>query len=181
MAGRRPGAEDRHQRRPDPGAADRHLRHRRPHLQVGRLGAEDDPRAHGDRPRVRRRDRRSRARTSPTSSPAISSAAKATWSAAAAATAWPAAGISAPRRQGRRRESPGRVRRVHRAADDQHLACTRDGVDRDVAGDLRSVRQRRPHGALVPGARRRRADHRRRPDRHHGRGGRARTPARATS
>ena len=36
-------SQDRHQRRPDPGPPDRDLRHRRPHLQVGRLGAEDDP------------------------------------------------------------------------------------------------------------------------------------------
>jgi phosphoglycolate phosphatase-like HAD superfamily hydrolase len=39
---------------------DRHLRHGHPHLQVGRVGAEDHPRPHARRPRVRRRDRRDR-------------------------------------------------------------------------------------------------------------------------
>ena len=34
-----PVPDDRHQRRADPGAAHRHLRHRRAHLQMGRLGA----------------------------------------------------------------------------------------------------------------------------------------------
>ena len=39
LAGRRPRADDRHQRRADQSAAHRHLRHRRAHLQMGRLGA----------------------------------------------------------------------------------------------------------------------------------------------
>ena len=34
---------------------------------------------------------------------------------------------------GRRREPARRFRRIHRAADDQHLASRTDGVDRDVA------------------------------------------------
>ena len=55
------------------------------------------------------------------------------------------------------------------------------GIDLRRRRDLRPVRQRRAHGALVPGARRGRADHRRRPDRHHGRGRRAARRARATS
>ena len=38
----------------------RHLRHRRSYLRLGRVGAEDHPGAHGDRPRVRGRDRRGR-------------------------------------------------------------------------------------------------------------------------
>ena len=54
-------------------------------------------------------------------------------------------------------------------------------IDRDVAGDLRSVRQRRAHGPVVSTARRGRADHRRRPDRHHGGGRGAPRRARATS
>ena len=57
------------------------------------------PRADGDRPRIRGRDRRSRARTSTIFIPAISSAAKATWSAAAAATAWRAGAICARTRR----------------------------------------------------------------------------------
>ena len=52
-----PEPSSRDQRRPDPGAEDGHLRHRPAHPLVGRLGAEDDPRAARDRPRVRRRDR----------------------------------------------------------------------------------------------------------------------------
>src|SRR5450432_1256195 len=53
VARRRGGTADRHQRRADPGAANRDLRHGRPHLQVGRMGAEDDPGAYGDRARIR--------------------------------------------------------------------------------------------------------------------------------
>ena len=72
--------------------------------------------------------------------------------------------------RGDRRQPHRRVRRVHRAADDQRLAPPpghrpRRGVD------LRPVRQRHAHRAGVPGARRGRADHRRRADRDHGRGG----------
>ena len=92
----RAGPDDRHQRRPDPGPQDRHLRHRPAHRVVGRLGGEDDPAAARRRPRVRRRDRRGRLATSPTSSRATSSAARATSSAAAAATAWPAGATCAP-------------------------------------------------------------------------------------
>ena len=44
-------------------------------------------------------------------------------------------------------------------------------IPRDVAGDLRSLRQRGAHGPALPRAGRGRADHRRRPDRHHGRRG----------
>ena len=74
-----------------------------------------------------------------------------------------------------RRAAAGRVRRARGAADDEHLAPLarrRRGRGRD----LRPVRQRRPHGAHVPGARRGRARHRRRPDRLHG--GRGRAPRR---
>ena len=48
-----PGPE----RRADQDQEDLDLRHRRAHLQLGRLGAEDDQDPDGDRPRVRRRDR----------------------------------------------------------------------------------------------------------------------------
>ena len=68
------------------------------------------------------------------------------------------------------RKPAGRVRRIHRAADDQHLAPPRG--DRPRRGrHLRSLRQRRAHRAVVPGAGRRRADHRRGTDRDHGRRG----------
>ena len=68
---------------------------------------------------------------------------------------------------GCRRQSPRRICRVHLAADDQYLAAP----SRHQSGScrhLRSLRQRRAHGPVVSCARRRRADHRRRPDRHHG-------------
>ena len=42
------------------------------------------------------------------------------------------------------------------------------GVDSGCRRHLRSLRQRGPHRALFPRPRRRRADHRRRPHRHHG-------------
>ena len=54
------GPGDRARRRAGEGPQDRHLRHRRPHLQLGRMGAEDDPDADDDRPRICRRDRRGR-------------------------------------------------------------------------------------------------------------------------
>ena len=69
---------------------------------------------------------------------------------------------------------PGRVRGADRASDDEHLAPRRRHRRRR-RGDLRPVRERRPHGAPVPGARRGRAHHRRRADRLHGGG---RRPAR---
>ncbi len=53
-------ARGRPQRRADPDPQDGDLRHRHPHLEVGRLGAEDHSRADARRPRVRRRDRRDR-------------------------------------------------------------------------------------------------------------------------
>ena len=51
-------ARSRPQRRDDPDREDRDLRHRHPHLEVGRVGAEDDSGADARRPRIRRRDRR---------------------------------------------------------------------------------------------------------------------------
>ena len=74
------------------------LRHRRPHLQLGPVGAEDHPGADGGRPRIRRRGRRVRRRGHRISRSASASRAKATSSAAIAATAAPAAGISAATR-----------------------------------------------------------------------------------
>ena len=60
---RRADPADRPGRRAGQGPQDRHLRHRHPYLQLGRVGAEDDPDADDDRPRICRRDRRARART----------------------------------------------------------------------------------------------------------------------
>ena len=52
------GAEGRPQRRAHQDREDRDLRHRHAHLPLGRVGAEDDPGAHGGRPRVLRPHRR---------------------------------------------------------------------------------------------------------------------------
>ena len=164
-----PGARRRHQRRPDPGRPDRDLRHRPAHPRLGRLGAEDDPGRVGDRPRVRRRrgrGRRQRDRLRAGRSglrrgpPGLRPLPQLHGRAAPPVRA----------HRGDRGQPHRRVRRVHRAADDQRLASPpghrpRRGVD------LRPVRQRHAHGAGVPGARRGRADHRRRADRDHGRGG----------
>ena len=70
-----------------------------------------------------------------------------------------------------RRQSPGCVCRIHLGADDQCLAPQK-GHRPGCCGDFRPVRQRRPHGAVVCGAGRGRADNGRGPDRHHGGGGR---------
>ena len=117
-----------------------HLRHRPPHLQVGRVGAEDHSRADGRRPRVRRRDRRGRLQRQRFLTRATSSAARGTSSAAAAATAWPAGGICAPTRRGVGVNRPGRLRRIHLAADDQRLApSTRRSTATSPRSSIRSA------------------------------------------
>ena len=137
--------------------------------------AADHPRAHGHRPRVRRRDRRRRVPTSRTSSPANSSAARGTSSAAAAATAWPAAATSA------RTPAASASTATAPSPSTSCIPMTNVwGADRaHPAGRarlLRSAGQRRPHRAVLRRAGRGRADHRRRPDRLHG--GRHRAPRR---
>ena len=73
---------------------------------------------------------------------------------------------------GRRRQPPGLLRRVPRDPGVQRVqAQRRDHRRRGL--DPRSVRQRHAHGAVVQPGRRGRADHGRRPDRHHGRRDRA--------
>ena len=57
-ADRREEARGRAQRRADPDPQDGDLRHRHPHLELGRVGAEDHSGADARRPRIRRRDRR---------------------------------------------------------------------------------------------------------------------------
>ena len=87
LARRSAGSRNRNQRRPGPGEEGVDLRHRHPHSQVGRLGEAHHSRPHGDRPRIHGRDRRGgveRARFLPR--PA-GERRRATWSAAAAATA----------------------------------------------------------------------------------------------
>ena len=69
---------------------------------------------------------------------------------------------------GRGRQPARRVRRIHRAADVEHLAPQRNGIHRGGRRHLRPLRQRRAHRALVSGAGRGRADHGRGAHRHHG-------------
>ncbi len=78
-----------------------------------------------------------------------------------------------------RRSAPGCLRGVRGAADDEHLA-PRAGDRRGGRVDLRPLRERGAHGALVLGAGRGRARHGRGPDRLHGGCGRPsrRRPAR---
>ena len=163
-----PGARAGDQRRTDARGAHRHLRHRPAHLRNGTRGRAKTipvPMVIGHEfvgevvDGGLQRDR--------LSSPAKSSAARDTSCAAVAATVWPVAAICA-RHQGRRRQSPRGLRRVHRAADDQRVA-SRSATSTRRRCHLRSVRQCRAHRAVVSRARRRRADHRRGPDRHHGR------------
>ena len=87
------------------------LRHRRPHLELGQLGAEDHAGADGDRPRIRRRGRRVRRGGDRLQGRRARVAARATSSAATAATAAPAA-ASLPQHAGRRRQPAGLLRRV---------------------------------------------------------------------
>ena len=69
---------DRSRRCAGQGPQDRHLRHRHPHLQLGRVGAEDDPDADDGRPRIFGRDRRTRRRRAAASRSASACRAKAT-------------------------------------------------------------------------------------------------------
>ncbi len=155
----------RHQRRADPRALHRHLRHRCPYLRLGRVGAEDDSGADGDWPRVCRRDRRSRLERERLSSRRHRQRRRARHlRALPQLPCRPPASVRVHLR--RRRESPRCLRGICRAADEQHLAA-RAECEPGGRRDLRSVRQRSAHGALVPGAGRRCADHRRRADRHH--------------
>ena len=91
------GPRARPERRADPGGEERHLRHRRPHLELGRLGGGDRAGADGGRPRVRRRVADIGAAVT-RFRPASGSRARATSSAASAATAAPAAATSAATR-----------------------------------------------------------------------------------
>ena len=70
--------------------------------------------------------------------------------------------------QGGRGQPSRRVRGIPVAADDQRVGSRPEHSPRRAV-DLRSVRQRRPHGASVRRAGRGRLDHRGRPDRDHGR------------
>ena len=168
-----PMPRHRNQRRADQGAAHRNLRHRRAHRDLGRLGAEDDAGADGDRPRIRRPDRRGGLERH----------------------RFPVGDIVS----GEGHVVCGRCRnclagRRHLCKDTKGIGVNRPAafaqylalpmtnvwahdpnIPRDVAVDFRPVRQRGAHGASIRLLGRRRADHRRGPDRNHGRG---RRPAR---
>ena len=143
------------------------------------LGAEDDPGADGRRPRVLRRDRRDRQRGARLQArrprlrrrphhlrplPQLPRRAP----------------PPVPQHRRRRRQPPGLLRRVPGDPGGQRVQARRRDLRRRRL-DLRSVRQRHAHRALVRPGRRGRADHRRRPDRHHGRRRSPATSARATS
>ena len=178
MAAGRAGAADRAGRGAGQGAADGAVRHRPAHPGLGPLGAEERAGRTGHRARVLRRggaDRRRRPRgqgrrpgqrRGPPGLRALPQL-----------PGRPAAPVH--QHQGPGRARPGRVRGVRRTAGRQRVGAQRPGRA-GRGGDLRPVRERRAHRAVVPGRRRGRADHRRRSDRDHGRrGGAARgRPAR---
>ena len=159
-----------HQRRADQGQAHRHLRHRSAHLQMGRVGAEDDSRADGGRPRIRRRDRRGR-RQRQRLRARHDRLGRGPYRLRPLPQLHGRPAPPVPVHQRRRRQPRRRLRRIYRHPQRQRLApCRRHRSRRRL--DLRSVRQRRPHRAAMGHGRRGRADHRRRPDRRDGRGGR---------
>ena len=84
-----------------------------------------------------------------------------------------------PQHHRRRREPPRLLRRVPRHPGDNAFKLP-DAIADDIACDPGPLRQRHPHRALLQPGRRGRADHRRRPHRHHGRGHRPPRRARAT-
>ena len=147
--------------------AHRHLRHRPAHLQLGRLGPARPSRCRWSSATSSSARSSRSARTSTISTPARSSAARATWSAAAAATAWPAGGTCASDTQGVGVNRPGAFAE-YLALPMTNVWHHAPAIDRGRRRDLRPVRQRGPHGAFVRRAGRGRADHRRRADRHHG-------------
>ena len=95
--------------------------------------AEDDPRADGRRPRVRRRDRRGRRQRHRLPRRRNRQRRRATSSAAAAATAWPAAAICAATRRASASTGPGAFAEYIALPHDQRLGpCPGDRSD-DVA------------------------------------------------
>ena len=138
---------------------------------MGRVGAENDPGADARRSRVRGRDRRAgpggarvrdrrpRLGRGPHHVRLLPQLPRR-----------PTAPL--PQHGGRRRQPRGRVRRVPRDPGVQRVPHPRRDPRRDRR-DLRPVRQRDAHGAVVQPRRRGRAHHRRRADRLHGGGDRA--------
>ena len=148
-------------RRADQGPEERDLRHGRPHLQLGRVEPADDPGADDRRPRVRGRGRRGGRRGRRHSRPATASRGEGHIT----------CGFCRNCRAGRRhlcRHTVGvgvnrarLLRRVPRHPGGQRVPDPGRHPGRG-RGDLRSVRQRRAHRALVRPRRRGRAHHRRR-------------------
>ena len=166
LAGRDSRAGDRHQRRADSRALHGHLRHRCAHLRVGRLGAEDHSCADDHRPRICWQDRRRRIQCQ-----RLLSRRHRERRGARGLRALP----QLPGRQaaslrfcqGRRRQSAGGLCRIDFAPDDQYLEA-QSRHQPGSCGHLRSIWQRCAYRAFVSCAGRGCADHRRRPDRHHG-------------
>ena len=165
-------AGGRPQRRADPHPQDGDLRHRHPHLEVGRLGAEDHSGARctsatNTSARSSRSGRRCAASRSATACPA-----RATSPAASAATAAPAGATCAA--------TPWASASTAQGAFAEYLvipAFNAFKIPDDISDDLAAIFDpfgNATHTALVvrPG-RRGRAHHRRRTHRHHGRGDRA--------
>ena len=127
-----------------------------------------------------RRDRRGRAARCRASRSATASPARATSPAATAATAAPAAATSAATRSASASTARAASPSTWSIPAFNAFKLPRRDHRRDRL-DPRPVRQRDAHRALVRPGRRGRADHRRRPDRHHGRRPSPATSARATS
>ena len=168
LDGGRAGARDRPQRRADQGREDRDLRHRHPHLQLGRTGRRRPSRCRwSSATSSAARSSRLGSEVHGLHSSATASPAKATSPAATAATAAPAGATSAA--------TPSASASTGRAASPSTSCIPAfnafqlpDDDPRRDRRDLRPVRQRRAHRAVLRPGRRGRADHRRRPDRHHG-------------
>ena len=161
---------DRSRRRSGQGPQDRHLRHRRPHFQLGRVGAEDDPDADDDRPRICGRDRRRRGERAPARS-RTARVGRGPRDRHAEPGGARRALSSRPGDARHRGQHPRRLRRIRARSRLQHRAPARRRRRR-ARRDPRSARQRGPHRAVLRPRRRGRADHRGGADRHHGRRGR---------
>ena len=168
LAAGRTGTLRRTQRRAHQGAPLGDLRHRHAHIQLGCLGAENRPRAHGRRPRILRGNRRAGQRSArlqhrrsrigrrPHHLRALPQL-----------PGRPAASV--PQHLERGREPPRGIRRISDHSGDQRVQIAARHRRRNRIHS-RSVRQRHAHGAGVQRRRRGCADHRRRPHRHHGGG-----------
>ena len=112
------------------------LRHRHPHLQLGRVGADDHPGADGrSATSSAARSSRSAARCAASRS-ASASRARATSPAAIAATAAPAGATSCRNTRGHRRQPARRVRRVSVAFPPFNVVPLPDDIDDEIGAFL---------------------------------------------